>query len=74
MSRATRPVEGAPWGGAEWPQRMRLWAGVCAVSAAAIVGLMTLAAGAGGATESLGNDRPVSTPSIFAPVSTRRWL
>jgi hypothetical protein len=53
---------------------MRLWAGVCAVSAAAIVGLMTLAAGAGGATESLGNDRPVSTPSIFAPVSTRRWL
>jgi cytochrome c oxidase subunit II len=70
MSRATRPVEGAPWGGAERPQRMRFSAGVCAVSVAAIVGLMTLAASAGGATESLGNDRPVSTPSIFAPAST----
>jgi hypothetical protein len=53
---------------------MRFWAVVCTVSVAAIVGLMTLAAGAGGATESLGNERPVSTPSIFAPVSTRRSL
>jgi cytochrome c oxidase subunit 2 len=70
VSHATRSVKEAPWGGADRPGRMRFGAVVCAVSVAAIVGLMTLAASAGGATESLGNDRPVSTPSIFAPVST----
>jgi cytochrome c oxidase subunit 2 len=70
VSHATRPVEEVPRGGADRPQRMRFWAVVCAVSVAAIVGLVALASSAGGATESLGNDRPVSTPSIFAPVST----
>jgi cytochrome c oxidase subunit II len=70
VGHATRSVEEAPCGGANRPQRMRFWAVVCAVSVAAIVGLMTLAASAGGATGSLGNDRLVSTPSIFAPVST----
>jgi cytochrome c oxidase subunit 2 len=67
---ATRSVEEAPWRAVDRPQRMQFWVVVYAVSVVAMVGLIAPASSAGGATGSLGNDRPVSTPSIFAPVST----
>jgi cytochrome c oxidase subunit II len=70
VNHATRSVEDGPWRVANRPQCMKFWVVVYAVSVVVMVGLIALASSAGGATGSLGNDRPVSTPSIFAPVST----
>jgi cytochrome c oxidase subunit 2 len=67
---ATRSVEEASWRTVDRPPRCGFGAAVRALSGAAIVGLMALASSAVGATEPLGNPTAVSTPSIFAPVST----
>jgi hypothetical protein len=67
---ATRSVEEASWRTVDSPPRCGFGAAVRVLSGAAIVGLMALASSAVGATEPLGNPTAVSTPSIFAPVST----
>jgi cytochrome c oxidase subunit II len=54
----------------ERPQRFGFRAAVNAISVAAMVNLIALAASAVGAPGLLSNDTPVSTPSIFAPTST----
>jgi hypothetical protein len=69
---ATRTVEEAPWRSVDRPRRCGFWAAVRALSRAAIVAPIALASSAIGATGSLSSQTPVSTPSIFAPVSTRR--
>jgi cytochrome c oxidase subunit II len=70
VSNATRAVEAAPRMAGDWPQRLGYGAVVRAISMAALVELMVLAASAVGATGLFSNDTPVSTPSIFTPAST----
>jgi cytochrome c oxidase subunit 2 len=67
---APRSVEEAPWRSVDRPRRCGFWAAVRALSRAAIVAPIALASSAIGATGSLSSQTPVSTPSIFAPVST----
>jgi cytochrome c oxidase subunit 2 len=52
------------------PPPMRFWAVVGAIAVAVLINLMALVSSAVGATELLSHNGPVSTPSIFAPVST----
>ena len=70
MEHASRSVEEAPRKVANRPQPMRFWAVSGAISVAALISLLALASSSVGATELLSHDGPVSTPSMFAPVST----
>ena len=70
MNDATRSVEKAPWRAVDRPRRCGFGAAVRRLSGAAIVDLMALASSAIGATGSVSRNGPISTPSIFAPVST----
>jgi cytochrome c oxidase subunit 2 len=70
MTLATGASKEAAGGAGERPGRWRVFQGVCALAGAVIVDLMVLASGAVGATGLLSNNGSVSTPSMFAPVST----
>ena len=70
MDHAARSVEEGPWRVGNRPPPMRFWVVAAAISVAALVSVMALVSSAVGATGSLSHDGPVSTPSIFAPVST----
>lgn len=70
MEHTSRSIEEVPRRVANWPQPMRFWAVAGAISMATLISLLALVSSAVGATELLSHDGPVSTPSIFAPVST----
>ena len=70
MDHAARSVEEAPQRVGNRPPAMRYWVVAAAISVAALVSVIALVSSAVGATGSLSHDGPVSTPSIFAPVST----
>ena len=70
MSQATRSVEKARWRFVDRPPCHGFRAVVCAIGVAAIIGLSGLAFIALGAPGALGDDGPVQTPNMFAPVST----
>jgi cytochrome c oxidase subunit 2 len=70
VRRGSSAVDEVPEKIVERPQPRRLWTIAGMIAVVALIGLLAPGSSVAGAMESRSDDGPVSTPSIFAPVST----